>query len=242
MDIRNQPALVTGGAKRVGRAIALALGRAGARVAVHCHHSLEEAVETVRLIQSQGADAFVVSGDLADPKVPDRIISEVTGRFGELSILVNSASVFEGTPWPAKDDDWLKHFDVNLHAPMRLIREATPALRRSKGVVINIIDAAWQRPTWKNHSAYIVSKAALAALTQNLANVLAPDVRVNGVAPGDVLPPPDFTEAQTANAVKRIPMGRWGEPEDVAEATLALIRNDYISGQILAVDGGRGVV
>ncbi len=241
MNLRGESALVTGAGKRLGRAIALALAREGAHVAIHFNTSSAEAEETARMISELGVKAMTVQGDLADASVPDRLISEVTEAMGGIAVLVNSASIFEETPWPVTDESWERHLAVNLTAPMRLIRAATPTLKVNRGVVINIVDASWQRPSWRRHAAYCVSKVALVGLTQNLARTLAPEIRVNGVAPGAVLPPLDSTEEERAEAISRVPLGRWGEADNVAEAVVHLIRNDHISGQILNVDGGRSV-
>lgn len=242
MDLQGQPALVTGAAKRVGRAIALALGGRGARVAVHCHTARAEAEATAAELRRAGAEAIVVQGDLTIAAVPGHLVKEVSEALGGLAVLVNSAAVFEATPWPVSDEGWARHLETNLTAPMRLIRAAAPALAARSGVVINIADACWERPTWRDHAAYCVSKAGLVALTQSLARILAPGVRVNAVAPGAILPPPGTTEAERVEAVRRVPLGRWGAPEDIAQAVIALIENDYITGQVLGVDGGRSVV
>lgn len=242
MDLRGRPALVTGAAKRVGRAIALALAEEGARVAVHFNASRAEAEVTAGVIREAGGEAKIFQGDLTEDAVPDRLVAEVTGAMGGLAVLVNSAAVFEETPWPVDDSLWARHLGVNLTAPMRLIRAATPALREARGVVVNIVDASWQRASWQRHIAYCVSKVALAGLTQSLARALAPEIRVNGVAPGAMIPPPGSTEEEQAAAIRRVPLGRWGRPEDVAQAVVSLVENDYITGQILNVDGGRSVV
>jgi pteridine reductase len=242
MDLRGRTALVTGAGKRLGRAIALALAGEGARVAVHCHRSRPEADETARFIAASGGKATVVEGDLADPNTPAALVRQTANVLGEVSVLINSAAIYEETPWPVSDADWARHLETNLNAPMRLIREATPSLKSQGGVVVNIIDAVWDRPTWSKHSAYCVSKAALAALTQNLARALAPEVRVNGVAPGATLAPEDFTEEQSAEAIRSVPLGRWGRPQDVAQAVILVATNDFMTGQILTVDGGRSAV
>ncbi|MBN1476100.1 SDR family oxidoreductase [Candidatus Sumerlaeota bacterium] len=242
MDLRGRTALVTGAGKRLGRAIALALAGEKARVAVHCHRSRPEADETARFIAASGGKATVIEGDLADPSTPAALVRQATKVLGEISILVNCAAIYEETPWPVSDDDWARHLEINLTAPMRLIREATPSLRAQGGVVVNVIDAVWDRPTWSKHSAYCVSKAALAALTQNLARALAPEVRVNGVAPGATLAPEDFTKEQALEAIQSVPLGRWGRPQDVAQAVILVATNDFMTGQILTIDGGRSAV
>jgi pteridine reductase len=242
MELRDRVALVTGAAQRVGREIALALAKHGAHVAVHHRSSRDAARETVREIRATGVRAATVAGDLAKPAVPGRLVERTVRTLGRLDILVNCASVFEATPWPPADEDWAKHLDVNLTGPMRLIRAATPELRQRGGAVVNIIDACWERPTWPDYSAYCVSKAALAALTQSLARELAPEVRVNGVAPGAVLPPPDYSRSDRRKAVARVPLERWGDPTHVAQSVVHVLQNDYITGEILKVDGGRAVV
>lgn len=237
MELRGKTALVTGGAKRIGRCIALALGAEGMRVAVHHRSSPEEAAATAREI----GDALPFQADLTDAADIERLVGEVTSSLGDLRVLINSASVFEPSPWPLTDEAWERNVAIHMTAPMRLVRAATPGLQRERGVVVNIIDAVWSRPSWPRHTAYCVSKAGLAALTQSLARALAPEIRVVGVAPGAVLPPDDYSGSQRDAAVRRVPLVRWGTPDDVAQAVVALARSDYITGQILAVDGGQSI-
>lgn len=221
----------------------MALADAGAQIGVHFHTSESDAEQTVRLIRERGAEAQAFRADLSDASEIEELIRSATHTFGGLGILVNSASIFEPTPWPLEDAAWVRHLEINLTAPMRLIRAATPHLRVSRGAVVNIIDASWRQPTWKHHSAYCISKSALAALTQNLSHVLAPEVRINGVAPGviDMPQPASFTAHEQAASLTSTPQGRFAAPEEVAGTVLAMLRNDYITGEIINVDGGRSI-
>jgi len=242
MDLQGRTALITGAARRVGRHIALALSREGMAVAVHFRSSETEAIQTAEEIRAAGGKASLHRGDLADPATPARLVREVESQHGELGLLVNCASIFEEAGFPFDDDHWQRHFDINLTAPMRLIREAAPLLRANGGAVINVADACWDRPTWTRHTAYCVSKAALVALTQNLARTLAPSIRVNAVAPGAIIPPPGATEEERSKAIENVPLKHWGDPDDVARAVVMLARNEFITGQVLALDGGRGAL
>jgi pteridine reductase len=220
MDLAGKTALVTGAAKRVGRAIAQELARAGANVIAH-HHSTPM--------------ANGVSADLRDPQAAQFLVDEVVKRHGRLDLLVNSAAGYKRTPLPdLTDEDWRQMMALNLDAPLRLMRASVPA-----GVVsiVNIVDVGAQQP-WPNYLAYSTSKAALLHLSRCLALELAPGVRVNCVAPGTVAFPDDWSEARRAAQLQRTPLGREGHPEDVARAVRFLMENDYLTGVCLPVDGG----
>lgn len=239
MDPAGRVAVVTGGAHRVGRALSLGLARAGADVVVHYNASADAARETVAAIEALGRRAIAVGADLGDPAQIDRPV-EAAADLGGLDILVNSASLFERAPVEAIDADaWNRVLAVNLRAPFLLTRAAAPLLRqRAPGLVVNIADlSAFQ--AWPSFAHHAVSKAGLVHLTRVLARALAPDIRVNAIAPGTVLPPVDFQGEDYAGGSDRRVLRREGSPDDVVDALLYLVRAEFVTGQILVADGGR---
>jgi len=226
-------ALVTGAAKRVGRAIALELHRAGARVAVHYRESKKEAEETAALL----GGAPLIQGDQA--REPERIVREASRALGGLDLLVCSAARFEQAPsdqLPRAQFEGM--LESNLTGPFYLMQAALPMLRESRGSIVTLLDLCGTTQVWKGYAHYAASKAGLAALTRLLALEWAPEVRVNGVAPGAVLLKGGRNAGRLAN---RIPLGRIGTPEDVARAVLFLAKEPFITGEILTVDGGRSL-
>jgi pteridine reductase len=232
VELNGKVALVTGAARRVGRAIAVELRRAGAEVVVHSHASPPETVAEV-LRELPGALAY--TADLRSPEACSALMEAVRARHGRLDLLVNSAAGYERAPFSEQGDAlWEAMLGLNLIAPARLIRLGLPLGLVS---VVNIVDVgAWQ--AWKNHAAYAASKAGLVQLTRCLGLELGPAVRVNAVAPGTVAFPPDFTPAEQRAVLARIPLGQVGSPEDVARAVRFLFAEDYLTGVILPVDGG----
>lgn len=232
-------ALVTGGGVRVGRALSLGAAEAGYDVMVHYNSSEGPAREVAEEVRALGREAETVGGDLADPLVPEAVISAARDRFGRLDLLVNSAATFAAASLLDVDAEaWDAVLDVNVRAPHLLVRAAAALLRASGGAVVNIVDlSAWQ--PWTEHPHHAVSKAALAHLTRVQARALAPDVRVNAVAPGAVLPPDDYPEERWEALRERAPLKKIGSPRDVVDAVLFLARADFVTGQVLAVDGGR---
>lgn len=245
-DAEQPVALVTGGAVRVGRAITVALARAGYRVWLHYHRSEAAAAETsaslgaacVATLQADlscEAERAAVAQRVRDPSGPGG---------GRLDLLVNSAASFErGGFLERSDDDLRRVLEVNLVAPISLTRALAPALLAARGAVVNILDVAALQP-WPGYLDHCTAKAGLAMATRALAVELAPAVRVNGVAPGTVAWPegdPRFAEGSEIRAriLRAIPLGRVGTPEDVAETVLFLARSAFVSGQVIAVDGGR---
>jgi pteridine reductase len=236
-------ALVTGGARRLGAAICRALAAAGARVAVHYRASRVEAEALCGELARAGTDAAAFAADLHDPTAPARLVADVVARFGRVDVVVNNASVFyRASVRTLTDAQWQENLDVNLTAPMRLVRAALPWLEQSgRGAVVNLCDIGGERP-WRDHAAYCVSKAGLIMLTCALALELAPKVRVNGVSPGTALFPEDFDETQRERILRAIPMGRAATAEEIARTVQFLVAGpSFITGQIIAVDGGRSV-
>jgi pteridine reductase len=242
MEIRDRTALVTGAGRRVGRVLALALARAGANVAVHFNRSAQEAAQTVRQVEATGRRAVALRADLADADAARRLVTDAAEAFGRLDILVNNASLFEAAPvHEIRVEDWDRVLAVNLRAPFLLAQAAAPLLRtHGQGVIVNIADLSALQ-AWPNHAHHAVSKAGLVHLTRVLARALAPDIRVNCIAPGTVLPPEDYTEEQVRRAAERSALGRIGAPADVARALLFLVESGFVTGETVVVDGGRMV-
>ncbi|PCC69823.1 pteridine reductase [Nannocystis exedens] len=240
-------ALVTGAAVRVGRAILTRLAGAGYRVWLHYHRSEAAAAE---LAEELGARCVgTIQADLAaEPAraaLAVRVLDPQGPAGGRLDLLVNSAASFERGEFTARSDDDLRRvLEVNLVAPLSLVRALAPALTAARGAVVNILDVAGLQP-WRGYLDHCTAKAALLMATKALAIELAPAVRVNGVAPGTVAWPeegdPRFAEGSEIRAriMRAIPLRRIGTPEDVAETVLFLARSAFVSGQVIAVDGGR---
>ncbi len=232
-------ALVTGGGVRIGRAISLGLAEAGFDVAVHHRASEAAAVEVAERVRALGRTGVTVRGDLADPDAPAAVVAAVREAFGRLDLLVNSAAGFEALSLADADaEGWDRVMDVNVRAPHLLVREAVDLLRAARGSVVNIVDLSAFQP-WREYPVHAVSKAALAHLTRVQARALAPEVRVNAIAPGAVLPPDDYPQERLKELRRRAPLQALGAPEDVVGAVLYLAEARYVTGQILAVDGGR---
>jgi len=242
--IEGKVALVTGAARRIGAAIATALHREGADVVVHFRGSGNEATALVDSLNAQRADsALAVQADLSDIDSLPALLEKITAWRGRLDVLVNNASSFYPTPvGEISEENWNDLIGSNLKAPLFLSQAAVPELRKAQGVIVNIVDIHGQRPL-KKHAVYGSAKAGLAMLTRSLAKELAPDIRVNGVAPGAILwPEDDMSDATKKIILGQIPLERAGDPDDVATCVLYLVRDaNYVTGQIIAVDGGRSI-
>jgi pteridine reductase len=237
-------ALVTGGARRVGAAIVRALHAAGANVVIHCHHSLSAARALAAELEiARPESTAVIACDLLDTRALPGLIDQARDSFAALHMLINNASTFYPTPLGAITlADWDDLLGTNLRAPLLLAQAAAPELRRTRGAVLNIVDIHGLRPL-RDHAVYSVAKAGLIMLTRALARELAPEVRVNAVAPGPVLwPDAPMPEAQKENIIDKTPLHRHGSPEDIARAVLFFASEaPFVTGQILAVDGGRSI-
>ncbi|MFA5044074.1 MAG: SDR family oxidoreductase [Kiritimatiellia bacterium] len=230
-------ALVTGAAKRVGREIALALADAGVNVVVHYRKSAEEAEKLRAELVARGVKARLLKADFDDAEAPGRLISGAIAAAGSLDILVNSASLF--LPGTIEDMDFaglIRHLQINTWAPLVLSREF--ARRAGRGKIVNILDSRIVGHD-RAHVAYILSKQALAVLTEMMAVEFAPGITVNGVAPGPILPPPGKDDGYLDDLAKNLPLKRHGNPGDIADAVLYLLGSDFVTGQVVFVDGGR---
>ena len=234
-------ALVTGAAVRLGRALALRLAREGHDLVLHHRRAPDEALaRTLRECEDLGSSVLAVRADLGESAGPGAVVRAGLDRFGRLDLLVGSAACFPSTPTLAEAAAaWDGILAVNLKAPFLLAAEAAGALGEAGGSMVFLADIYAGFPR-KGYLPYSVSKAGLVALTRGLAVDLAPRVRVNAVAPGFILPPPEgFEPHREAELLGRIPLARSGTEDDIVEAVLYLARAPYVTGQVLAVDGGR---
>lgn len=238
---RRPTALVTGGAVRVGRAISLALADAGRDVAVHHHSSAEEARTAVAAVEEQGRRAVAVEADLSRAETIPDLIGRAVEELGGLDLVVNNAAIFpRARPEEVTPGDWDRTFAVNARAPFFVAREAAAAMEDDGGVVVNIADVA-AFEAWPAYAPYAASKAALVSLTRSLARAWAPRVRVNAVAPGPVLLPEGTSPEERERAEASTAMGRVGRPGDVADAVLYLAGAEFVTGEVIRVDGGEHV-
>ena len=238
--------LVTGAARRIGAAIARALHSAGAHVALHCHRSRVEAERlAAQLNGARAGSCVVLQADLLDVGALAKLVDDAAQAFGRLDGLVNNASSFYATPFGTIGErEWHDLIGTNLRAPLLLAQAAAPRLRERRGAIVNVVDIHAERPL-PGFLVYSVAKAGLAGLTRALALELGPDVRVNGVAPGAILWPDDgahFNVAERRRITEQTPLARIGSPEDIAGAVkYLLVDAPFVTGQILAVDGGRAI-
>ncbi|HSJ55762.1 MAG TPA: SDR family oxidoreductase [Anaerolineae bacterium] len=240
MNLQDKIALITGGGVRVGRALALGLAGAGAHVVVHYNRSAAAAEETAELARQLGVQALPVQGDLADPDATVALARAALDAFGQVDLLVHAASPFvQGSLLGTDLATWRHVMGVLVDAFFLLARELAPGMmERGEGAMVSIVDRGVLDP-WPRYLAHGVGKAALWALTRSLAVDLAPHVRVNAVLPGPVLPPAGFPEElKTAVGVHGTLLRRWGTPDHVVDAVLFLLQNDYVTGELLVVDGG----
>jgi pteridine reductase len=235
-------ALVTGAARRVGAAIARHLHGHGFVLALHHRASAAEAAALAAELETRRpGSTLLLQADLGDTAALPGLVHATLERFGRLDALVNNASAFHPTPLGAASEaDWQALFDSNAKGPFFLAQAAAPALRRSGGAIVNLVDIYAERPL-RGHTLYCMAKAANAMLVKSLALELAPEVRVNGIAPGAILwPEAGKPEAAKQAMREKIALGHEGRPEDIAEAVRWLLQEArYTTGQILAVDGGR---
>jgi len=238
--------LVTGGAKRVGAAICRRLHAAGAQLAVHYLSSRQQALELQNELNESRPDSIAIfQADLLDQEALKQLVQAVIKRFGKLDVLVNNASSFYPTPLTEVDEQqWNDLLGTNLKAPLFLAQAAFEELRRQHGCIVNIVDIHAERPM-QDHLVYSVAKAGLAALTKGLAQEMAPQVRVNAVAPGVIIWPEGkewMDQERRRKIVAHTLLKREGEPDDIARTVAFLVKDaPYITGQTISVDGGRSI-
>jgi pteridine reductase len=236
--LANRVALITGAAKRLGRAVAVRLAHEGAEIVVHYRSSEEEAREAVEEIEKLGRRAIAIGADLTRVAEIEALVGRAGEHFGRLDVLVNSAANFLQRDFGAtREADWEASLDTNLKAPFFCSQAATPWLRKSRGVIVNFADIG-AFLAWPGYIPHCVSKSGVVMLTKCLAKELAPEVRVNAIAPGTITMTGDPAEWE-ADFVRRAPLGRVGTPGDVADAVMYLVTAEFLTGHVLVLDGGR---
>jgi pteridine reductase len=241
LDLHGRAALVTGAAKRVGKSIALALASQGMRLGVHYNSSRTDAAAALADFRAAGGDGVLLPADLRDRGAARSLVDSAVDALGGLDLLVCSAASFERVPLDEVDDAaWDRTLGLNLGSQFALAQRALPALRTSHGSIVFITCSSATTP-FRNHVPYVVAKGALKQLMRTLALEVAPEVRVNAVAPGTVLPPEELDPAVVQRLAQSVPLRRTGSAEDIADAVVFLARSPFITGHEIAVDGGRGV-
>ena len=241
MTLDGRVALVTGGARRLGQAIALALAERGAHVAFTYRTSAQDAARTAKAIEGHGVQALAVRADLSRVSDVKRLVDRIHRRFGRLDVLINSAANFNRTPFDTLSErDWDDALETNLKGPFLCALYASRLMRRhGGGKIINFADWAGVRP-YRDYLPYCVSKAGVIGLTKALAKELAPSIQVTAIAPGPILPPPDMRASARARVARRVPLQRWGSPEDIINTVLFLLEGtDFMTGSVVFVDGGQ---
>ena len=240
----NKTVFITGAAKRIGKAIALTFKDLGWNIIIHYNSSKKDADELANKINKDNPDTVrTVQGDLDKEADITKILNDIDDIFPSLDLLVNNASTFYPTPIEEiSDDHWKKLIGSNLKGPLFLIQGLKDKLKASNGSIINITDTNLSKGV-PNYSIYSAAKAGLEAITKGLARELAPEIKVNAIAPGAMLEPPDitWTEDQKNKVIETIPLNRMGSEQDIAEAVKFLAHSEYITGQIIKVDGGRSL-
>lgn len=239
MELKGKTVLVTGAAKRIGRAIALGFAKKGSRVLVHYHTSSQDAETLIEELKEYQGDCRSYQADLAKLSALKTMASKILDDVGTVDILVNNASLFGPTPFDAiTEEQWDQFIDIHLKATFFLSQALAPAMRKKgEGRIINIADWIGLNPR-ENFLAYSTSKGALLTLSKGLAKELAPEILVNVVCPGPILPPTGMNEAEQEDLRKKTLLGRWGTPEDVVRTVLFLAEQDYATGSHYLMDGG----
>ena len=235
---------ITGAAKRIGKEIALCFSEMGWNIIIHYNSSKNDAQVLADEINGTNSDsAITVQGNLDVKEDVEKVINEVRGAFSTIDVLINNASTFYPTPIEdISEEHWDKLVGSNLKGPLFLIKGLKDKLKESKGSIINITDTNLSKGV-ANYSIYSAAKAGLESITKGLARELAPDIKVNAIAPGAMLEPPDvtWTEEQKSKVISSIPLNRMGSEKDISEAVKFLAKSNYITGQIIKVDGGRSL-
>lgn len=246
MNPSGKTALITGGAHRVGKAITMMLAAQGANVIVNYNAAHTEAEQTIQEAQALGVEAVAIQCDVADLAAVSAMTAQINERFGGVDIIVNSASYFGQTPFPSADpaiyERWHQVTRISIDGPFYICNQLAPTMQqRGGGVIVNIVDLSVWYP-WPNFMAHAVGKAGLLALTQSLAVELAPAIRANAIAPGLVEPPPGQSEKKIAASAQRNLLKRWSGSDAIAHAVRYLIEADFVTGEVLTIDGGERYV
>ena len=243
MELKNRTVLVTGAGVRLGQAIAVSLGKQGMRVALHYHQSLEGAKETLELIGGDFKQHGCFQADLRQVSEIELLTQQIEAQIGQIDVLINNAAdFFPTTLGEVVESEWDHLISLNLKAPFFLSQlVGTSMLKRGQGKIVNIADVAAERP-WPQFLPYCASKAGLVSLTKGLAKALAPAVQVNAVAPGTMLPPPESSSFSQDLAIEKSLLKKMGRPDDIAKAVTYFLENDFVTGTVLPVDGGRMLV
>jgi NAD(P)-dependent dehydrogenase (short-subunit alcohol dehydrogenase family) len=242
MNPKGKTALITGGA-RIGQAVAVALAKHGADIAMTYRKSKKSADATLLRVREQGVRAIAVRSDITIEADRRRVVRQVVEVFGRLDILIHMTSIYEKSPFRTLNASiWARNMATNLEGAYLLSLLCVPHMRRrGSGRIIHFTDwvAASRRPRYKDFLPYYVSKSGIIGLTEALALELAPGILVNAVAPGPILPPPDLSPSENHAVRRATPLGRWGGSEEIAKAVLFLIESDFVTGECIRVDGGR---
>ncbi len=242
MSLAGKTILITGAAVRLGKAIALATADAGANIILHYGNSVEEASKTLAEVRDKGVNAEIIQADLSDNDAVSSLFERAQIFFGPIDALINNAAIFDSLSFSETNlENWQNHLQINLTAPFILSQSFSEQLPPDRtGRIINILDWRALRPS-SDHFPYTISKGALATLTRSLAIALAPQISVNGIALGAILPPSDGGNSD--EILKNIPMKRWAKIEEVGETILFLLEGpEYITGEIIHLDGGRHLI
>jgi pteridine reductase len=243
-SLEGRVVMVTGGARRIGAALSRGLHDAGAKIIIHCRRSTDQAETLCRELNGRRAGSTVMlRADLLDPDAIPQLIDQAVASFGRLDALINNASTFYPTPLGSvTEKEWLDLIGTNLKAPLFLSQSAAPHLRDSRGTIINLVDIHARRPL-RDHPVYCAAKAGLVALTRSLARDLAPEIRVNAIAPGAILwPEMGLDQDDCDDIIQRTALKRAGEPRDIVTCARYLIADaGYVTGQVITVDGGRSL-
>ena len=244
MDIQNKRALITGGAQRVGKAIALALAQAGAEVIITYHSSADQARATVAEIKQSGGRAAAYACNQSEVASIDELFSALRRDFDHLDILVNNAAIMERQPvLEVTLDDWERVLNTNLRGPFFMAQAAARWMIEAQrpGVIVNIADTAALKP-WPGYITHTISKTGVVAMTETLALALAPQIRVNAIAPGPILKPPAWSDERWQRSTEAtVPLKRTATLTDLTEAVLTCVRNEFMTGHTLVIDGGRSL-
>lgn len=235
--LQGKTALITGAGRRIGHALALALSEEGVNIVIHYRHSAEETGELVTQLHDRGVKSWSVKADFEDAAETETLIARSLEMAGSLDILINNASIFPAHTLKDVDfTDLMRNMQVNAWAPLVLSRDF--AQRVGRGQIVNLLDSRISGYDWK-HVGYILSKHVLSVLTKMTALEFAPRIAVNGVAPGLILPPPGKDDSFLDRLAHSVPLKRHGDPSDIADAVIYLLKSDFLTGEVIKVDGGR---